>query len=152
MDRRIRGWMAAVFFIAGVVVLAWGWRNDGENVRDHVARLEQAHGIRIGYGDPADFWTPPFEPEDAAAPGVEMKPASLENVAIALKGVEAALAEYPPGFVAQLIRAIFICGELRWTASRQVALPDPRGSSWPLLPISARKGSGSRASWVFITS
>jgi hypothetical protein len=110
---RSRGAIAAAFLIAGIAVLAWGWRIDRESVSDHAHRIEQAHGIKVGYGAPADFWTPPYKPEDATAPGVSMQPAAIENVAIALKGVEAALAEYPPGFVAHLIRAVFICGELR---------------------------------------
>ena len=110
---RVRGAIAACFLFAGLAVLAWQWYSDRESVRDHTRRIEQAHGIKIGYGNPADFWTPPFKPEDATAPGVEMQPAELQNVAFALNGVEAALNEYPPGFVAHLIRAIFICGQLR---------------------------------------
>lgn len=123
VDWRVRGLIAAVFLIAGVVMLAWQWHSDRErdrvhqnvlqSVQDHAHRIEQAHGIRIGYGSPADFWTPPFKPEDATAPGVEMQPAAPENVAIALEGIEAGLDQYPPGFVARLIHAIFICGQLR---------------------------------------
>jgi hypothetical protein len=105
--------IAAAFLIAGVAVLAWEWRSDRESVRDHAHRIEQVHGIKVGYGAPVDFWTPPFKPEDATAPGVSMQPAAVKDVAIALNGIDAALAEYPPGFVAHLINAIFICGELR---------------------------------------
>lgn len=111
VDWRVRGVIAATFLIAGIVALTWPWHS--ESTLDRAHRIEQAHGIKIGYGAPADFWTPPFKPEDATAPGVTMQPAALENVAIALDGVEDALTKYPPGFVAHLIRAIFICGELR---------------------------------------
>jgi len=117
VDWRVRATIAAIFLIAGVAVLVWQQRNDREVVRQHVLelahRVEQTHGIRIGYGSPADFWTPPFKAEDATAPGLERRPAELANVAIALDGVETALGQYPPRFVARLIHAIFICGELR---------------------------------------
>jgi hypothetical protein len=110
---RLRGAIAAAFLIAGLALLTWEWQRERESVRDHVQRIEQAHGIRIGYGAPADFWTPPYKPEDATAPGVEMKPADLQNVAVSLNGIDVALEKYPPGFVARLIQAIFICGKLR---------------------------------------
>jgi hypothetical protein len=121
VDWRVRGTIAAAFLVAGIAMLAWQWHSDraslsqnvSRNVQEQAHRIEQAHGIRIGYGSPADFWTPPFKAEDATAPGVELKPAALENVAIALDGIEAGLNQYPPRFVARLIHAIFICGELR---------------------------------------
>jgi hypothetical protein len=113
VDWRVRGAIAAALLIAGIAVLGWPWHTARQSVRDHAQRIEQAHGVKIGYGDPADFWTPPYKPEDATAPGVTMRPAAPENVAIALDGVEAALAQYPHGFVANLIRAVFVCGELR---------------------------------------
>jgi hypothetical protein len=110
---RLRGAIAASFLIAGLVLFGWQRYGEHKSVRDYAQRIEQAHGIKIGYGAPADFWTPPFKPQDATAPGVEMKRAELRNVAIALKGIDAALEKYPPGFVARLIHAVFICGNLR---------------------------------------
>jgi len=134
VDWRARGAIAAAFLVLGIAFLAkdwWGERanlkaslrearaaNSQESVEAHAQRLERTHGIRIGYGNPADFWVPPFTPQDATAPWIDMKPADPADVAISLKGVEAALQQYPPGFVAKLIKAIFICGELRMQGER----------------------------------
>lgn len=123
-----------MFLIAGAALLTWQWHSDRESVRQNVStrahRIEQTYGIRIGYGSPADFWTPPYGPADATAPGVEMKPAVTENVAIALSGVESALEQYPPGFVSKLIHAIFICGELRMGG---IEAGGTAGPSWIIL-------------------
>jgi hypothetical protein len=113
VDWRVRSIIATTFLVAGLTVLGWQWWSDRDRVRAHVHRIEQAHGIKIGYGAPADFWTPPFKPENATAPWISMQQAELRNVAVALDGVDVALDRYPPGFVAHLIRTIFICDELR---------------------------------------
>jgi hypothetical protein len=134
VDWRVRGAIAAAFLVAGIALVAkdwWGERaslkaslrearaaNSQESVEAHAQRIERTHGIRIGYGSPADFWVPPFKPQDATAPWIDMKPAEPADVAISLNGVEAALRQYPPGFVAKLIKAIFICGELRMQGQR----------------------------------
>jgi len=149
----VRGAIAAAFLVAGIGLLAkdwWGERaslkaslrevraaNAEESVEAHARRLERTHGIHIGYGNPADFWVPPFKPQDATAPWIDIKPADPADVAISLNGVEAALQQYPPGFVSKLIKAIFICGELRMQherASGAVAL------AWVI--ISARPDYG----------
>lgn len=115
---RARMATATTLLIAGSTLLGWQWWSERDSVREHVRRIEQAHGIKIGYGTPADFWTPPFKPENATAPGVTMQRAELHDVAIALDGIDIALDQYPSGFVAHLIRAIFICGELRMGGER----------------------------------
>jgi hypothetical protein len=83
------------------------------NLKAQTPRIEQSHAIRVGYGNPADFWAPPYLAEDAAAPGLAMEPAGLRDASFVLNGIEAALQQYPPGFVSKLIKAVFICGELR---------------------------------------
>jgi hypothetical protein len=72
-----------------------------------------AHGIVVGMDNPSSFYVPPFLPADAAIPGVEVLPAQPGALAPALDGIEAALMRYPPGFVAGLIKAIFIGGRIR---------------------------------------
>lgn len=84
-----------------------------ETVEAHARRLEQTYGVRIDYGNPADFWKPPFKPEDAAPSYIEMTPAQPRDVASSLAGIEAALQQYPPGFVAKFTKAVFICGGLK---------------------------------------
>src|SRR5688572_10422068 len=103
---RVRGTIAAVFLIGGLAVLGWDWWSFRDHLLERVRQIEQAHDIKIGYGAPADFWVPPFKREDATAPGVTMEPVELRNVVIALDGADTALKQYPPGFVAKLIRAI----------------------------------------------
>jgi hypothetical protein len=137
VDWRVRSIIATTSLVAGLTVLGWQWWSDRDSVRAHVHRIEQAHGIKIGYGSPADFWTPPFKPEDATSPWISMQQAKLPNVAVALDGVDVALDRYPPGFVARLIRAIFICDELRMggeSASGTV------GPAWIILSAPSRYG------------
>lgn len=134
---RARMTTAATLLIAGLTMLGWQWWSDRESLREHVRRIEQAHGIKIGYGAPADFWTPPFKPEDATAPWVSMQQAELRNVAVALDGVDVALDRYPPGFVAHLIRAIFICDELQMEGERASGTAGP---AWIVMAAPSRYG------------
>jgi hypothetical protein len=127
---RLRGSIAAVFLIAGLLVLAWPYLGDRESVHEHALRIGKENGIRIGYGMPEDFWVPPYIARDAAIPTVKMRPAPLHDVDIALNGIEVALREYPPGFVAGLIKAIFICGELRMD---DVEAGGTTGPAWIIL-------------------
>jgi hypothetical protein len=120
---RVRGGIAAALFVIGVALLGQDWwrerahldtaASSAESVAAHALRIERTYGVRIGYGDPADFWTPPYKPEDGRAPWLEMTRADPRNAAISLNGIEAALRQYPRGFVAKLIKAVFICGDLR---------------------------------------
>lgn len=150
VDWRGRGVISAALFVAGVALLAKGWWSEPpspsgstpasaahESVEAHASRLERTNGIRIGYGNPADFWAPPFKPEDATAPWIEMKRAEPRDVAISLEGIDAALQQYPPGFVAKLIKAVFICGELRMQGERASGTA---GAAWVI--VSARADYG----------
>jgi hypothetical protein len=75
-------------------------------------RLGEMQGIVIRYDNPSNFYIPPFLPEDAHIPTVEMKAVRPEAVEHALYGIENALKKYPPGFMDKLIKAIFICGDM----------------------------------------
>jgi hypothetical protein len=79
---------------------------------ERARRVGQANGIVVAYGDPSTFYVPPFLPEDAKLPRVDMGAAEPSAVWFALDGIEASLAQYPAGFVAKLIKAIFICGRM----------------------------------------
>ncbi len=72
----------------------------------------EANGVVVAYGDPATFYVPPFLPADAKLPLIDMRAAEPSAVWFALDGIEASLAQYPAGFVAKLIKAIFICGRM----------------------------------------
>lgn len=108
----VRGGFAAALLVAGLALIGKAERDERANVEAQARRLEQTYGIRIGYGNPADFWAPPYLAEDAATPGAIMTPAKPRDAALALQGVEAALRQYPSGFVAKLIKAVFVSGEL----------------------------------------
>ena len=84
-----------------------------ETPEQQAHRLTKTYGIRIEFGDPSAFYTPPYGPQDAAGPGFELEPAVPELAGVAMQGIEAALEKYPPGFVDKLIDAVFICGKLR---------------------------------------
>ncbi len=110
---RVRGGFAGALLVAGLVLIGKAERDERANLEAQALRLEQTHGIRIGYGNPADFWAPPYLPEDATVTGMAaMTPAKPRDAALSLNGIEAALRQYPPGFVSKLIKAVFICGEL----------------------------------------
>ena len=139
--------------VAGIALLAKDWWDhrvnldasvhrdipafSQESLEAHAMRLERTYGIHIGYGNPADFWVPPFKPEDATAPWIHMTAAEPRDVAISLNGIEAALQQYPPGFVAKLIKAVFIGGELRMQGE---LASGTAGAAWVI--ISARSDYG----------
>jgi hypothetical protein len=108
----------AALLIAGLVLLFWH-RTPSELAEPHAARLAAKHGIIISFGHPNTFYTEPYGPADSA-PSAEFSPRAAEGVqaAYALEGVEAALEQYPHGFVAKLIRAVFICGVLHVHGAR----------------------------------
>jgi hypothetical protein len=84
-----------------------------ETPAERAQRLSAAHGVTIGIGSPDTFFVPPYGPSDARVSDVEAQPVDRESAAIALEGIERALAQYPAGFVAGLIKAVFVAGELR---------------------------------------
>ena len=122
--------VAAVLLVAGAVVLTWQRRDVHESGAQHAARLSARHGIVIGFGPPETFFTPPYHAEDARAPGFEPQAVDVAGAAIALDGIESALEQYPPGAVAKLIKAIFICGELRMDGVRAGGTAGP---AWIIL-------------------
>jgi hypothetical protein len=107
-----------MLLVAGLVLLFWR-RTPSEPAEPHAARLAAKHGIIISFGDPNTFYTEPYGPADAApSAGFAPRAADPADAAYALEGVEAALDQYPDGFVAKLIRAIFICGVLHVNGTR----------------------------------
>jgi len=162
---RVRGGIAAALFVTGVAVLAEDWwrerarleatlqRNSAatrskEDVDSHALRIERTYGIRIGYEDPADFWTPPYKPEDGRAPWLKMTRADPRNVAISLNGIEAALEQYPRGFVAKLIKAVFICGELRMQGEYAAGTVGP---AWVIIAARSEYGPQGLHDLAFVT-
>jgi hypothetical protein len=97
---------------------------------ERARRIGEASGIVVAYGEPSSFYVPPYLPEDAKVPQVEMRAAEPTAVWFALDGIEPSLAQYPPGFVAGLIKAIFICGEM-WIEGERAG--GAYGPAWLLL-------------------
>lgn len=110
-----------------------------ESVSDGATRLSTQHGIVISYGHPSTYFVPPYGPADAVIDDMQMIGAAPEMLTPALEGIEAALNMYPPGFVARLVRAIFIAGDLRVGTERAggstgpdwiiLAAPDSSGAN-----------------------
>lgn len=101
--------------------------------------IAEEQGIMVGYGDPATFYAPPYLPEDARLPRVAMRPAERAAIPPALEGIETSLRQYPPGFVAKLIKAIFIAG---WIAIDGVEAGGTYGHAWILLAAPLSIGAG----------
>jgi hypothetical protein len=89
------------------------WRGaDARTIEHRTHEIGERYGLRIGYGLPQTFYVPPYTAEDAQSPSWTLKPAHLTDLPDTLDGIEAALSQYPRGFVSGLCRAIFLCGEL----------------------------------------
>lgn len=101
-----------------------------EPPEQYAHRLSKTYGIRVEFGPPSTFYTPPYTPADATAPGFEPEPATPELAGVAMAGIEAALKMYPTGFVDKLIDAVFICGKLRMDG---VLAGGSAGPAWVIL-------------------
>jgi hypothetical protein len=116
-SRRLWIWIAVA---AGLAQIAFGFLsrhpNAFETDQDHAARLSKQHGIVVGYGDPSTFFVPPYAAHDPVSNGMTLPAASKDAVAPALDGIESSLAVYPPGFVSNLVKAIFVGGDIRVNA------------------------------------
>lgn len=89
-----------------------------EKIEDIQNRLTAQHNLIIRAGEPANFYVPPYSQSDAKLPDGKMLPASSIILHDTLTGIEDALKCYPKGFVASLIKAIFISGELWFDGKR----------------------------------
>lgn len=125
--RTILAGAAATLGAAGAALL---WRGGERDPELRARELGETQGIRIAFGDPSTFYTPPYLPEDARIPHVEMAAAERAAYWPALDGIAPSLAQYPPGFVGKLVSAIFVCG--RMTIEGALA-GGSYGPSWLLL-------------------
>jgi len=94
-----------------ILALVVGCQPNPEAIRTRADALGTQHGILVGYGPPTSFFVPPYTEVDADTGG-KIVQVELHAVPAALDGIEESLAVYPPGFIAQLCRAIFISGPL----------------------------------------
>jgi hypothetical protein len=105
-----------------------------ESVDERARRISNGQGIMVAVGDPANFSLPPFTNRDIFPEGIRAEPADSEHVSAALDGLEFALASYPPGFAARLVKALFVCGVLRAGSTRASGTI---GTAWILLAAPA---------------
>jgi hypothetical protein len=128
--------------LAGIATVTHGYLSvhphPFEKVSARALRLSKVHGIAIQYGDPSTFFVAPFGPSDAIPSEVKMTGASPDRLGPALDGIELALDRYPPGFVATLVRAIFIAGDLRVNAEHSGGFTGP---AWFVLAASDSVGA-----------
>lgn len=108
----------ALLLVVGSALLSGQWLYETQRARQLAQRITAESGIEIGYGEPASFWVEPYTAEDALAPGLAMQAVDTHSALIAMDGIEAALQQYPRGFVSRFVSAIFICGELRMGGAR----------------------------------
>jgi hypothetical protein len=134
---RIQLVAAGCILAAGLVLLYHGGHVETESAPTHAARLSAESQIRIAYGDPKTFFMPPYAPKDAQLADVEMEATDAASASIALEAIERSLQQYPKGFVAKLIGAIFIAGEMRIGGARAGGTPGP---AWIVLAAPARLG------------
>lgn len=143
------GWLLAIASVGALALLgvAFGAKVFGPNEKpeQHAARLTRVYGIRVEFGSPSTFFTPPYGPSDATVPGFEPEAAEPQQASIALDGIESALEMYPPGFVDKLIDAIFICGDLRMSGTLAGGAAGP---AW--IVLSAPSGLDGQS--VFLTA
>jgi hypothetical protein len=88
-------------------------RVDPQKSVERARTLGDRHGIVIGYGAPETFFVPPYRPADARIVNGVATRVDRDALPPALDGIEQALAVYPPGFIAQHCKAIFLCGSLK---------------------------------------
>lgn len=124
---------SGVLALVGGAILSLGRKPAVDQTPDpaeRASRIGAMNGILVAYGDPATFYVPPFLPDDAKLPLVDMRAAEPSAVWFALDGIEPSLAQYPPGFVAKLIKAIFVCGRMTIEGERAGGTYGP---AWVLL-------------------
>jgi hypothetical protein len=109
------------------------------DVVGRAAEIGRRHGLQIGFGDPAGFYTPPFGPADALIPGGVAEPAATADLGPALDGIATSLALYPAGFYARFCRAIFLCGPLLFAGERAGGT---YGRAWIILAADPFGGAG----------
>ncbi|WP_420138368.1 hypothetical protein [Sphingomonas sp.] len=132
--------LAAVATAAGgTYLLLRPGQVDPKQVAARAAVIDQAYGVRIGYGDPASFYVPPYGPRDAIIPDGHATAAAPADVALALDAIAQSLAVYPPGFYASLCKAIFLCGTLRFGNE---AAGGTYGPAWIILAADPSVGAG----------
>lgn len=110
-----------------------------EDIAARAARLGAAQGLRVGYGDPATFFTPPAT--SAAIRGVTLAPATPASIGDALDGVEAAFGAYPPDFLGKLVAAIFVAGRVVIDGAQAGGVGGP---AWVVLAAPADVSRGAR--------
>jgi hypothetical protein len=133
----------ALLASGGVMVAGGAWllaprlrRNADEREKE----LSAAHGIVLAHGDPSTFYVPPYLAQDARIAGLEMDAAHPDALGPALDGIEVSLSLYPPGFVAGLIKAIFIAGRMRMESE---PAGGTYGPAWVLLSADVARGAAS---------
>jgi hypothetical protein len=98
---------------AGASLLGKQSGNDEDEPVPSPGELGKQQNVKIGWGDPATFYVPPYLPADAVVDRVAFKPVTPAGALDALRGIARAFRAYPPGCLGRIIRAIFIAGEIR---------------------------------------
>jgi hypothetical protein len=131
--------------IAGALAVAGAWLliadarlGHSRSPAEHARALFAAHGIVVGLGSPSSFFVPPYTPGDANLAHVQAQRIEPESAAIALDGIERALTQYPADFVAKLIKAIFVAGELRVGGVKAAGTIGP---AWIIIAAPRRLGT-----------
>lgn len=130
---RRKVWPSVLLFLAvGLVVgaSAFGRLAHQEEPADVAHRISTAQGLVVDFGSPRNFKLPSHPNSEIFSNGLSADATDAEHADAALRGIERALESYPTGFVAKLVRAIFICGVLHAKTARASGM---LGSHWILI-------------------
>jgi hypothetical protein len=107
--------------LAGTLLLAGGGafllddfaRDRADDIVPDPVGLGEQQNVKIGFGDPATFYVPPYLPADARVNRVDFEPADPNAVMDSLRGIARAFRAYPDRCLGRIIKAIFIVGSIR---------------------------------------
>ncbi len=142
VNRRIflSGGAALLVGGAGLAVRLRHPRNlDPLVIRQRAELIGATYGIRIGYGAPDQFYTPPFSVKDARIVGGVATPVDINALPPALDGIERSLRVYPPGFFQRFCKAIFLSGSLILDGGEAGGT---YGRAWIILVATKKVGDG----------
>ncbi len=103
-----------------IVVLVWTqdyWQShiDQWHCGRIAAELNDKYGLVVRYGDPSEFYVPPYEPcVNNPDNGFFIEPVEHIHYALtALKGARAALGQYPQELIRNYLKGVFIAGVIK---------------------------------------
>jgi hypothetical protein len=112
---------AFIFVLAGLYVAARPYITTFRT--EKIAReLKERYGLVVRYGDPSEFFIPPYPPADKGVDYLKIERVDPRCVLTALEGIRNALQMYPPGLIKKYISAVFVTGPMKMYGSSIAAM------------------------------